>query len=115
MTKREIFNKVRSHLLAQKRTSITETGFHGRIGCAYRGNDGTACAVGCLIDDEHYRPECEGKSIASNEVSSALLRSGVDSYDHYYFLHRLQSIHDSKHPSEWARLLEGMEKDEFTR
>ncbi len=31
--------------------------------CAYRGNDNTMCAIGCLIPDELYNEGYEGKNI----------------------------------------------------
>lgn len=61
LTAQAIFDRVAKHLLRQGRRSwSTEAG-----GCAYRGNDGDKCAVGCLILDREYdeamenRPVCE--------------------------------------------------------
>jgi len=46
MTAQEIFDKVWHHMASQKVKSLNANG------CAYRGKNGTACAVGCLLDDE---------------------------------------------------------------
>ena len=51
-------NKMYDHLIKQGRKS---TGAKWD-GCAYRGDQGTMCAVGCLISDEEYVPEMEYKS-----------------------------------------------------
>lgn len=47
-------NKMYDHLIEQGRASTRK-----RTGCAYRGDDNTMCAVGCLISDEAYNPEME--------------------------------------------------------
>ena len=52
-----VFDKVVKHLLTQKRRS------ESKRGCAYRGEDGAMCAVGCLISDKAYDPEIEGHSV----------------------------------------------------
>ena len=58
MTGQEIFDTVLAHLRKQGRASRTIAG-----GCRYRGPDGTACAVGCLIPDELYDPMIEGLGV----------------------------------------------------
>ncbi len=57
MTKQEIFDKVKAHLLAQGKRAVNGDG-----NCMYRGMDGTKCAVGCLIPDELYTPLLENHS-----------------------------------------------------
>ena len=58
MTAQEIYDTVLAHLRKQGRASRTIAG-----GCRYRGPDGTACAVGCLIPDELYDHRIEGLSV----------------------------------------------------
>lgn len=57
MTPQQIFDKVAVHLMEMDKPSK----FDG--GCAYRGEDNSQCAVGCLIDDEHYEKRMEGKPV----------------------------------------------------
>lgn len=54
-TKKEIFSKVKTHLLTQNKTSENESGR-----CLYRGPDKLKCAAGCLITDEQYDITMEG-------------------------------------------------------
>ena len=57
MTNQQIFNKVAKHLLKQGRRARDGNG------CAYRGENGTKCAVGCLIPDALYDDRLEGSSV----------------------------------------------------
>jgi hypothetical protein len=100
-TKQELFNKVVGHLAQQKRRSATH-----RLGvadmCCYRAMIGDAtlkCAVGCLIPDEHYKPEMEGSSVYS------LLEYGIFFPDQGIknFLLELQGAHDSSLTAEQLR------------
>jgi len=60
MEAQEIFDKVATHLLKQGRRSTQPES--GEM-CAYRGADGTKCAVGVLIPDELYNDMMEGRTI----------------------------------------------------
>jgi hypothetical protein len=53
MTDREIFDKVRAHLLNQGVRAMVNDA------CRYRTPQGMACAVGCLIPEEFYDPMIE--------------------------------------------------------
>jgi hypothetical protein len=57
MTKADIFYRVIAHLRAQGVQAKNEQG-----SCRYRTPEGLKCAAGCLILDEEYTPEFEGKS-----------------------------------------------------
>lgn len=59
MTKQETFDIVVAHLRRQGQKSKLKT---GKIKCLYRGPRGLKCAAGCLIPDELYSPEMEGKT-----------------------------------------------------
>ena len=61
MTQQEIFDTVLAHLRKQGKAAMDDKG-NGQ----YRGLDGTACAVGCLIPDELYDPLIE--NISSDEI-----------------------------------------------
>jgi len=89
MTRQEIFNKVADHLLTQGKPALFD-----EIGdCAYRGQDGSMCAVGCLIPDELYTPEMELKSVDTLLKAEFVLPGFF--YDNYTLLSDLQIIHDS--------------------
>jgi hypothetical protein len=89
MTRQEIFNKVADHLLTQGKPALFD-----EIGdCAYRGQDGSMCAVGCLIPDELYTPEMELKSV-DTLLNAEFVLPGFF-YDNYTLLSDLQRIHDS--------------------
>lgn len=69
MTLIEISEKVRDHLTTQKKVSRVQNG------CAYRGEGGVKCAVGCLIDDENYSPDVEHRSVEHRPVREAVANS----------------------------------------
>lgn len=99
MTAQEIFDKVSAHLLEQKFAAV---GAHGS--CRYRGRNGTSCAVGCLIPDEHYIEDMEGYSVnavieqcppeRAALMASVLKASGIERAD-FKLLLDLQFVHDS--------------------
>lgn len=118
----EIFDKVVHHLLTQKQRSVLlETRASLEYSCAYRGSGGLKCAIGCLIKDEFYSPELEGKGVGSSIISSALMNSGVDlgkpgSADGAYLMRlltELQTIHDHASIDRWEDGLRRL-ADRFT-
>lgn len=90
-TRREAFDVVKAHLLAQGEQCI---GLDG--GCAYRGPNGTKCAIGILIADEHYDNELEGTNVQTPAVSEAISDSGwpLDSISLNLY-EVLQDVHDN--------------------
>lgn len=60
MTDQELFDKVATHLLTQNAKSQESDGT-----CAYRGENGTKCSIGCLIPDDKYDEDFEGKRVGS--------------------------------------------------
>lgn len=107
--RQEVFDRVAAHLLKQgKRASLNGTKYG--TNCAYRGVDGTKCAIGCLISDEYYKEEFEGKGIGA--VADAVERSlGVvlDKEDQNV-LDDMQFIHDNRAPASWAKRLKFVAK-----
>jgi len=109
-TKQEIFNQVAAHLMTQKEPAKDSAG-----DCAYRGLHGHQCAVGCLIEDEHYNSYFEGILITIEHDSGsaptgqnrllhdALLASGVDvaDADVEALLAELQQLHDNVDAESW--------------
>lgn len=68
----QISERIRDHLTKQKARSLDHRG-----GCAYRGEYGAMCAVGCLITDKAYDKKIESLGAATVAVSDALRASGV--------------------------------------
>ena len=102
MTTQEIFEKSANHLLKQNAVSMTKTDYDSKLTCAYRGDNGLMCAVGCLIPNEEYLPELEGESASCVAAYTPSLRGANTA-----FLNELQIIHDKTDTSEWrARLLQ---------
>jgi hypothetical protein len=111
MDRQAIFDRVATHLLTQGRKSLRDNR------CMYRGDDGTACAIGCLIPDEKYSTRFEGLTPNSDPESfvtkldrkSALLQfketladvAGATTESDYEFLRSLQTIHDFNYPERW--------------
>lgn len=99
-----VYNVVKKHLLAQRKRA--EDSFNG---CRYRDDSAgrmLKCAIGCLIKDEVYNPNIEGKSVKSRQVQSQLKASGVDvGVAPIDFWSRLQAVHDRRDPEEWEQEL----------
>lgn len=109
MNEHEIYYTVRAHLLRQNEQARDEDGR-----CAYRGKNGTACAVGCLIKDEFYYPSMEGTNIISYHITGALTKSGIEMTDSTSrLLAALQGIHDGSRPNEWLHHLNILEEQWF--
>ena len=117
LTNQEIFDKVAVHLLTQNKQSRT-----GDVGCAYRGNDGLSCAIGCLIPDAEYTQDIEGwllparlKTLSldidpeerekGSEKLADILRSVGVPDTAFELLSQLQNIHDAYQPASWKERL----------
>lgn len=117
LTHRQIFNKVKEHLLTQKVRAV-----NSQKGCSYRV-DNLKCAIGALISDETYHPGIEGctpspdaadapdTEQARQELLAVLEANNVNATnpDTASFLIRLQSIHDCSSPTTWADQLDVVE------
>lgn len=119
LSRQQVFDKVRDHLLRQGKRSL---GIYTPVGRLepnekpypmYHGPDGLACAIGCLMAKEHYDPSVEGHTImswhpsAGPTVRGVLLSSGVDARDFPMFelLMDLQDTHDEYEPEDWEEHL----------
>ena len=87
-TAQEVFDQVRDHLLSQGEKSEEDI-------CLYRGPRGLKCAAGCLIGDDEYKPEFEGKGW------SILVGKGKIPKEHSELIGKLQEVHDSMFPEYW--------------
>lgn len=103
LNQQKLFNKVRKHLMAMEKQSVSE------YSCAYRGENGAKCAIGILIKDKYYNPEIEGKTVANPFVKQALLDSGVD-LSNLNLLCDLQQTHDEYFEDREERLQKVAEK-----
>lgn len=121
MTLQEIYAAVVPHLLQQKARSTIKDDI-GASHCAYRGANGTRCAVGCLIKDEFYHPQLEKKQVTNAWVIQALIDSGVihgllpvhataktelpdNIMPEVALMKRLQQVHDGIVPGAWEHYL----------
>lgn len=112
MNRQEIFDTVVTNLLKQGKRSFgpykpnayryAECNLISV--CLYRSPDGSKCAVGWLIPDELYVPQLENMMVPTNgeenDVSHVLTKAGI-SKDDFYFLYRLQRVHDSCDVENW--------------
>jgi hypothetical protein len=101
MTPQEIFNTVRTHLLTQ--------GCHSRAGgggCRYRGDEGTKCAIGCLIPDYMYDSGFEGWSVGPLVSTHPRMAELFGPEPPLLLLDRLQAVHDENPVDEWEDRLE---------
>lgn len=112
----EVFYKVEAHLLAQGEKSMSYNGLSDV--CAYRGEGGVQCAVGCLIKDEFYHKDLEGRSISPIKrgglVDKALIDSGIDlSPEMAQMLNDFQYLHDTRDPEIWELRLQKLKLKYF--
>ena len=91
MNKQQIFDAVVNHLAAQKTQSISPRPDGKGTQCAYRGENGAKCAVGCLIPDELYDPSMEGDNV---DQLADINKLPDDLVDHVSLLYDLQFAHD---------------------
>lgn len=92
MNPQEIFDKVATHLIAQGKQSLD---YDGRArGCAYRGDDGTMCAAGCLIPDDEYAPEFEG--IPWDGIAKDVPSFANATFEVHSLIYSLQLVHDDE-------------------
>ncbi len=105
-SEQEVFNYVAAHLLTQNQRAEMNHPDSGEV-CAYRSGQ-LKCAVGCLISDEDYLPEMEGRNVYHiiDDVRYKKVfqkMSGIS-----ILIGSLQRIHDSYEPSQWRRELLSM-------
>lgn len=104
MTNQEIFDTVYEGLKAQG------CGSANSAGCAYKGENGTKCAVGWLIPDEVYTEDIESTGIrcqrdrasrSPTEIETLMCDLGYTS-SQLDLLSALQTAHDCATEDEWA-------------
>lgn len=70
-----ISERIRDHLTKQRKQSKAVYAGSSTPSCAYRGDNGLMCAVGCLITDEVYTDDLESLCADVSEVVNALTHS----------------------------------------
>ena len=93
---KEVFEHVKSHLLAQNKKSMD------RLSCKYHFKD-LRCAAGCLIDKTEYMHRFENRSWGD------LITKGLVPDYHGHLIYGLQNIHDAHYPEFWASELDKLE------
>jgi len=80
--------------------------------CALRGDNGTRCAIGCLIPNREYDPKFEGYSVIFEPKIQSAAR--IHPNDHL-LAQDVQDIHDNLPPRAWKaafqKLLNEVQKD----
>ena len=113
MTDKELFEKVKNHLLTQNAKSMYIPNSEiGTQACAYRGKEGKKCAAGCLILDKFYTPELEGLGASHSLVTEALIQSRILP-NQIVLVDRLENIHDYSEPEDWEEKLTLLEENYF--
>lgn len=98
MNKQEVFDKIATHLLTQKRQAFDEK----TNGCVYRAPNGDKCAIGCLIPDEFYFSAFEQLFVEDLATAYPSLLSSIGLGEiPVTFLEDLQCIHDNGRPENW--------------
>jgi len=103
-TAQQVFNQVTSHLLKQNNRSVGPT-IDGVESCMYLSNDGLKCSAGCLIGDDEYYKNLEGKTWLQLVEMSA-----VPEY-HIPLIIQLQNVHDGFTPDMWVENLKNTAKE----
>ncbi len=111
LTPKDIFERMKTHLLAQNAVSEDDTG-----SCRLRSPDGRKCAIGSLVRDEVYEAALEGVGISyyrhahDGKLLRALYALNVNAYDPNVIelLMELEQIHDDASVDQWPHLLSAL-------
>jgi hypothetical protein len=102
-TAQEVFDQVAVHLMTQGKKSM-------RYGtCVYRGDNGIACAAGCLISDDEFDDHTRTAEFGFNSARwSLLIKAGIAPAYHEDLIRKLQNIHDAHFVETWPAMLRGV-------
>lgn len=85
-------DKIEKHLIQQKARAVQIDPDPSKSRCQYRTDSGLMCAAGCLIPDEMYNPEIEGRNVPCVlRDFPGILPEGIHSRE----LLQWQSYHDN--------------------
>lgn len=94
-TRQQVFEQAVRHCLTQGRRALSLSG-PGHV-CQYRAEDGTACAFGCFITPEEYKPGMEGRHIIDVlRIADCEIPNSI-----YVLCGELQGVHDEHGPETW--------------
>lgn len=103
LTKQQIFDKVKNHLLTQnKKCEMGDT-------CLYRHGD-LKCAAGIFIEDEIYRPAMEDNTWLALVDKYPELRV-ITNQEGHKLIEKLQEIHDDRLVEDWEASLNEIKLD----
>lgn len=108
MTNREIFDKVKAHLLAQNAKAQYLYG-PDSYQCRYKDPHGRKCAVGCLIPDDQYDSSMECQDVYVLYDNYGVLKGLDIARSQVRFLEQLRIIHDNYDPILWEEYLNNLE------
>lgn len=106
-TAQEVFDHVAKHLLTQKTKCVSDESkddFGIMSRCAYKNKHSMSCAAGCIIADNEYKIDMEGKTWID------LIRYKMVPEAHYELIDNLQAAHDLKKPQEWPTAIQAVAK-----
>lgn len=101
-TDEQVYKYVRDFLINQNKKSENRND-----GCAYRGEDNTKCAIGCLILDEFYDETFEGglpnkeTGTRGKRIIEAISKSLPNWTFNMKLIENVQEIHDTYEPDSW--------------
>jgi hypothetical protein len=104
----DLFLFVHDHLITQGKKAVDEEG-----DCQYRAEDGTMCAIGCLIPEEVYDPLVEGQG-TNSDAFKEMVRFHIGDMDRNrtdHLLECLQELHDEFDVNDWETRFEDIHKE----
>jgi len=105
-TTQDLFNFVARHLLKQNEQCLARV-VGSDNACVYFGRNGLRCAIGCLIEPDHYYESLEFEGLADS-VLLDVIRESIGRYlnsTEVYMLKSLQRLHDHYSPENWRKQL----------
>ena len=119
MKTQEIFDKVCTHLLTQKKRCTVESDYDAcGLVCSYRSEDGTKCAIGALIPDDLYDPLMGGNGVGwilyeypqfaellDIRITEGAFAKTEKELRKEKLLKKLQGVHDNIVPPKWLSTL----------
>lgn len=107
----EAYHRMRSYFTQEGAVIARED---GSWGCKYRTYDGNKCAVGCLIDDEHYKLHWDSEEgVAAEEIIEDVFGFAATS-EFTKFCLQAQSAHDhSGTANEFVQRLDALAQHNF--
>lgn len=104
-----IYHQAVRHLLQQNKRSCDRINSIQSGMCRYLSDDGLKCAFGIFIPEKKYSFKMEGQG--SRYVLEEFFPEVKLIFSVRYLLNRLQLLHDTVHPSYWAKALKKLAVD----